>query len=58
MLLSAWTDSDGTSLFGGSLLYIERQVESMSHMSVLTLSRDLLLQTAVKSKGPWVYVDV
>ena len=58
MLLSAWTEYDGTSLFGGSLLYIERQAESISHTSVPTRSQDLRPRIDVKSKGPWMYVDV
>ena len=30
MLLSAWTEYDGTSLFGGSVIYTKRQAESIS----------------------------
>ena len=58
MLLSAWTEYHGTSLFGGSLLYNERQAERIVHAPVLTRSRDLRPRTGVKSKGPWMYVDV
>ena len=52
MLLSTWTEYDGTSLFGGSLRYIERHVERTSHSSVPTLSRDLRPRKEVKSNGP------
>ena len=51
MLLSAWTEYDGTLFFGGSLLYTKRQTESIFHTSVPTRSRDLGSRIGVKSNG-------